>query len=129
MFNSHNQQPLRPDMPITFHPKLDRDIGEWARKCEWEPPDLMEESELAIRRRHNEATTGYESEQARGRQPSIFRLYIDDGTTQVVYSVEDHAVVIRGYAWRNAHDPPGVWDGGFYADAEWSHPIGELELN
>lgn len=129
MRNNHNQQPLRPDTPITFHPQLDRDIGKWAQHCDWEPRDLMEVSELAIRRCHSVATIGHESERARGRQPNIFRLYIDGGTTQVVYSVEDHAVVIRGYAWRNAHDPPGVWNGGFYDDVEWSHPIGELELN
>ena len=53
-------------------------------------------------------------EQARGRQPDVWEL--DFGKARIIYTVEPHAIVIRGYLWEPLDDYDG---GGYFHDSAW----------
>jgi hypothetical protein len=109
---------------ITYDKGFDDTFDGWAAECGWEPKSLRRASEKAIRTRHHEATHRHEANKARGRQPDIWHLSL--GTVWVIYTVEPHAVVVRGYAWDLDRKPLDAFDGGgHYCDFEWSLPLAE----
>lgn len=108
-------------LPITYHSVLEESFGDWARTMGLMPALLRKVSELAIRRSHHEAFIEDESREARGRQPDIFTLWIDP--FKLYYTIEPHAVVIRGYGWDIKGEPLDDFDGGgLYCEYEWSLP-------
>jgi hypothetical protein len=116
------------DKPITYHPGVDDSFDCWASECGWSPQSLRQASEQAIRTRHEEAVIQHEWHRANGNQPDIFTLSL--GSVDVIYTVETHKVVIRGYGWEIDHPPLDDFDGGgFYADFSWSRESLELTLN
>ena len=104
--------------PISYHPILHREFGDWASECGWDPQSLRLASEQAIRSRHHEAIIEHEANKARGNQPDIFTLSL--ASVDVYYTMEPVEVMIRGYGWEIDHEPLGNLDGGgFYAEASW----------
>jgi hypothetical protein len=107
--------------PIVYDVALDRSFDGWAEECHWQPDELRRASEQAIRTRHDEAEIPDESYAARGRQPDIWHLSL--GNVTVIYTIETHAVVIRGYCWDLDREPLDDFDGGgHYCDYEWTLP-------
>lgn len=108
----------RGQKPIVYHIALGRSFDGWAEGCGMQADELRTASEQAILTRHHEAEITHESHRARGKQPDIWELSL--GNVNVVYSIEPHAVVIRGYCWEP--DPATDDGGGFYHDLDW-HPL------
>ena len=105
-----NKLPTDPRKPIVFHPVLNDQFADWAAACNWHPRLLRKATEKAIRTRHQEATIKHESHRAKGRQPDIWTLSL--GSVEVIYTVQPHAVVIRGYGWDLHREPLDDFDGG-----------------
>lgn len=104
--------------PIIYKTSLDRMFDGWAEDCGWQQDKLRTASEQAIRTRHHEAEIIDESYGARGKLPDIWELSL--GNVNVVYTVEPHAVVIRGYHWEP--DPETGHGGGYYCETAWHMP-------
>ena len=105
--------------PITYYSALEESFDDWAAECGFEPQSLREASEHAIRTRHHHAIIEHESHKARGIQPDIFSLSLV--SANVYYTVEEQAIVIRGYGYEIDHEPLDDFDGGgFYEDNAWS---------
>src|SRR6478752_648535 len=94
-------------LPIIFHSGLHRSFRGWAVECSYEPWELRRISKHAIRTRHQLAALLH---RAHGRQPDVFSL--DLGNARVIYTIEDRAVVIRGYTWDLDREPLDDFDGG-----------------
>ena len=106
---------------ITYHPCLARTFDGWAADCGQKPQTLRKMTECAIRTRHQEARIDHISERANGRQPDVYCL--DLNRIQVYYTIELHAVVVRGYAWELNYEPRDDFEGGgFICDAAWHLP-------
>jgi len=101
--------------PILYHPGVEETIDCLAAESGYGVTKLRLLSEQAIQFRHDQATKLYE---ARGRQPDIWEL--DLGKVSVVYTVEVHAVVIRGYHWNIPGEPLDDFDGGgYFCEHHW----------
>lgn len=109
-------------LPIVYYTALDREIDIDAEERGWEPSELRKASEMAVRTRHHEAEITHESHKACGRQPDIWELSL--GNISVAYTIEPHAVVIRGYVWE--FDPESLDEheeaGRIYWEYEWTLP-------
>lgn len=107
-------------LPITIHYMLDSQYDCWAKDCKQSPQQLRQMSEEAIRTRHHEAKIE-DGHEADGRQPDILTLQL--GTIEMFYTIETHAVVIRGYGWELDREPLDDFDGGgFFCDNHWHLP-------
>lgn len=117
--------PIGPDTVIEYHRAVDSAFEGWAEECRWNPTELRRASETAIRERHSQAVIEHETHRAHGRQPDIFQLDLGS-SVQVIYTVEPHGVVIRGYCHEIQGEPRDDFDGGgFYSEYEWSLPPDE----
>ncbi len=104
---------------ITYHSAVERIFDGLADDCGWKTRLLRQAGERAIRTRHHEAKLNHEADRGRNRRPDVYFLSLD-AKTHVFYSIELHAVVIRGYAWELDHEPRDDFEGGgYYGDNDW----------
>jgi len=107
-------------LPITHDKFHDHEFDAFASECGSNPNVLREATETAIRTRHHEARIDDPSHRANGRQPGILTLSLGlPRSVQVVYTVEPHAVVIRGYSWDIVGEPRDDKDGGYFLLRQW----------
>ena len=111
-------------LPITYDITVNGEFDGWATWCGTTPSRLRKATEQSLRTRQHEAFIEHESHKARGRQPNIYTL--DLGLTpwvEVFYTIEPHAIVVRGYAWEISGEPlDDRGCGYFYSDNEWHLP-------
>lgn len=108
---------------ITYQHALVEELGIFAEQFGYSVDELRELSETAIRTRWHEAYIEHVAYRANGRQPDVWTLRL--GPNYVYFTVELHAVVIRGYGYDIDHEPLDDRDGGyFYCDNAW-HGWGE----
>lgn len=116
-----NHRPAIRQKPVAYHPCLDDTFDCWAAECGYEPLELRRVTEHAVRTRHREALITDETRKPRGRQPAVWEL--DLGRVRVIYTVERHAVVIRGYCWDIPSPPRDDFDGGgYFPEFDWHLP-------
>jgi len=77
------------------------------------PAVLRQASETAIRTRPRDAYIEDEFDAAHGIQPDIHTLHTGIGPVEVIYTNEQHAVVVRGWAWDIGREPVDERDGGY----------------
>lgn len=103
---------------IAYFFGLEEELPALAAEIGISPERLRALTETAVRTRRDAAYFSHESHRATGRQPDIFTL--DLGPAVMFFTVESHAVVIRGYGYEIDREPLDDRDGGyFYCDADW----------
>jgi hypothetical protein len=102
-------------LPIIFHGHVEGSLDFFADACRWDKRGLREASERAIRGRHHEAWIGHESEVACVRRPNIWHLDLGPSPrVEVAFTVEERAVIVRGYSYEIDGEPLDDHDGGYY---------------
>lgn len=103
-------------LPVVYHSALDNDFDEWARMCGWTPADLRRASEDALRIRRRDGYIECPSDPGDGAHPPVLTLDLLGGQiVRVYFSLEQQAIVIRGYGWDPSPCDSGFW-GGFFTD-------------
>lgn len=97
-------------LPIIYHDGLG-DLHWESKSVGWSVGRLRKAGEKAIRTRHREAFIEHESHKA---HPSPFYCLTLSRTRSVrtYFTVEQHSIVIRGYAWDVTGEPKDEYDGG-----------------
>ena len=103
---------------------VDVEIIYWADSVRCGVDQLRGRVRTVIRNCHHAALI---ESQALGSQPEVYGLGI--GSLKVFYTVETHAVVVRGFAPNLPHDQvEEEIAGGFYGDSKWNLPVDANQL-
>ncbi len=107
------------EFPVEYYFGLE-DLQNWANRCDCSREELINATEQSLRFRRHEAVV--EPRNRRDQyQPDVFTLLLGVGNgVAVFYTIESHAVVVRGFGWEIVGAPLDDHDGGFfYLDNKW----------
>ena len=123
MTKIHTKTHAREPKPIRviYDYKLATKLEHWARFCSFKPDSLRKASKKAVRTNHHKAFFIHESHEAHGNQPNIYTQTLRKRPSVYIhYTIEPHAIVIRGYAWRIVDEQLGAFIGGaIYGELHW----------
>ncbi len=103
---------------LVYDSVLEQDLPAFAMEIGHSLKSLRNATKTAIHNRIDDAYIEHESDRGRGSHPDI--LTLDIGKARVHFTIEAHAVVVRGYSYDIDHEPLDERDGGFfYVDDAW----------
>lgn len=107
------------EFPIQYCFSLD-DLEGWAESCRCSRDELVNATELGLRFRRHNAFVAPRNRRSQ-YQPDVFTLSLGVGQSATVfYTIESHAIVVRGFGWEIVGEPLDDSDGGSYhCDYEW----------
>jgi hypothetical protein len=104
---------LPAELSAIYHPGVE--INYWAGFYGSSPCQLRRDTESMIRTCHQAALFDFK---ATGKHPDVYELGLS--SLRVYYTVEPHAIVVRGYSPNLAdHQLEETFAGGIYADFDW----------
>jgi hypothetical protein len=104
---------LPAELPAIYHPGVEIDY--WAGFYGSSPGQLRSDTQSIIRACHRAALFDFK---ASGKQPDVYELGL--GSLRVYYTVESHAIVVRGYSPNlPPHQLDEAFAGGIYTEFDW----------
>lgn len=111
-------------LPIRYHEFIEPLANWFAEQQECSIRDLRDRCERAIRDCPTTAYVRRDEDRGFGPQPNVFALELDSSRDFWAYfTVEEHAVVIRGFGRESPPEPHDEWAFGWYfCETEWNWP-------
>jgi len=97
-------------LPITFHYAVEQLFEAYAEGVGLKPDRLRQTTLKAIRTHHREAIIEHPCQRGDELGPDCYTLRRE--SFSIYFSIEPHAVVVRGYGWEIDGEPLDDFDGG-----------------